>query len=232
MPLRKWGYFSSLPRAFLIIKYNISRLILHLNLYKVLHLLWKKITIPVTNGDIEPSPNIYIMENDIGTSKSDKGPAPNILPATESYTGTSPRITLATKVTLKPYQVLHLLRKVTLCNLNRMSGARGLPLQHQHENDRTKLQRRSPQKGETYIVTWLYCNFLNRDLILMWFNWCVTLLNCDLIELWLYLRSGLTRMRKNPLASRSSSLITENYKTVQISAYFSVIFPTKCLYCF
>ena len=37
-PPRKWGYFSSSPGAFSIVKYNVSRPILHSNLHQVLHL--------------------------------------------------------------------------------------------------------------------------------------------------------------------------------------------------
>ena len=37
-PPRKWGYFSTSPRAFSIVKYNVSRLILHSNLHQVLRL--------------------------------------------------------------------------------------------------------------------------------------------------------------------------------------------------
>ena len=37
-PPRKWGYFSKSPEAFSIVKYNVSRPILHSNLHQVLHL--------------------------------------------------------------------------------------------------------------------------------------------------------------------------------------------------
>ena len=37
-PPRKWGYFSSSPRAFSIEKYNVSRPILHSNLHQILRL--------------------------------------------------------------------------------------------------------------------------------------------------------------------------------------------------
>ena len=37
-PPRKWGYFSSSPRAFSIVKYNVSRPILHSNLHQILRL--------------------------------------------------------------------------------------------------------------------------------------------------------------------------------------------------
>ena len=43
-PPRKWGYFSSSPRAFSIVKHNVSRPILHSNLHQILRLL-RKVTL-------------------------------------------------------------------------------------------------------------------------------------------------------------------------------------------
>ena len=175
------------------------------------------------------------MENNIGTSKSDKEPAPNIVPATKSHTGISPSTAPATKVTLELHQVLHLPRKVTLCNLIRMSGARGLPLQHHDENDTTKPQRRGPQKGETYTVTWLYCNFLNCDLILMWLNWCLTLLNCDLIELWLYRTAAAFGLDADEEKPSSSTQLQPHNGKLQKGPNFSILpssFPYQMLVLF
>ena len=96
-PPRNRGYFSTSPRAFSIVKYNVSRPILHSNL--------QPSTAPAT--------------------KSDAWTSPRTAPATKSVTKycTCPRkvtlerhqvLHLPRKVTLELHQVLHLPRKVTL----------------------------------------------------------------------------------------------------------------------
>ena len=85
-PLRKWGYFSSSPGAFSIVKYNASSPILHSNIHQVLRLP-QKVTLDL--HQILPLPRKVTLE------------LHQILP-------------LPRKVTLELHQVLHLPRKVTL----------------------------------------------------------------------------------------------------------------------
>ena len=85
-PPRKWGYFSSSPGAFSIVKYNVSSPILHSNIHQVLRLP-QKVTLDL--HQILPLPRKVTLE------------LHQILP-------------LPRKVTLELHQVLHLPRKVTL----------------------------------------------------------------------------------------------------------------------
>ena len=73
-PPRKWGYFSSSPRAFSIVKYNVSRPILHSNLHN---------TAPATKSDTWTSPSTA------PATKSDTWTSPSTAPATKSDTRTS-----------------------------------------------------------------------------------------------------------------------------------------------
>ena len=84
-PPRKWGYFSSSPGAFSIVKYNVSSPILHSNIHQVLRLP-RKVTLDL--HQILPLPRKVTLE------------LHQILP-------------LPRKVTLELHQVLHLPRKVT-----------------------------------------------------------------------------------------------------------------------
>ena len=109
-PPRKWGYFSSSPRAFSIVKYNVSPPILHSNLHQILRLpqkdtldlhqvlhLPRKVTLELhqvlrlprkmtssTSASIAPATN-----SDTWTSAS-------TAPATKSDTWTSPSTAPAT----------------------------------------------------------------------------------------------------------------------------------------
>ena len=84
-PPRKWGYFSSSPGAFSIVKYNVSSPILHSNIHQVLRLP-QKVTLDLHRR--LPLPRKVTLE------------LHQILP-------------LPRKVTLDLHQVLHLPRKVT-----------------------------------------------------------------------------------------------------------------------
>ena len=85
-PPRKWGYFSSSPRAFSIEKYNVSRPILHSNLHQILRLPRK---VPLELHQILRLPRKVTLE-------------------------LHQVLRLPRKVTLELHQVLHLPRKVTL----------------------------------------------------------------------------------------------------------------------
>ena len=85
-PPRKWGYFSRSPEAFSIVKYNVSRPILHSNLHQVLHLP-RKVTLEL--HQILRLPRKVTLE-------------------------LHQVLHLPRKVTLELHQVLHLPRKVTL----------------------------------------------------------------------------------------------------------------------
>ena len=85
-PPRKWGYFSSSPRAFSIVKYNVSRPILHSNLHQILRLP-RKVTLErhqVLRLPLKVTLELHQI------------------------------LRLPRKVTLERHQVLHLPRKVTL----------------------------------------------------------------------------------------------------------------------
>ena len=85
-PPRKWGYFSSSPRAFSIEKYNVSRPILHSNLHQILRLPRK---VPLELHQILRLPRKVTLE-------------------------LHQVLRLPRKVTLELHQVLRLPRKVTL----------------------------------------------------------------------------------------------------------------------
>ena len=75
-PPRKWGYFARSPEAFSIVKYNVSRPILHSNLHQILRLPPK---VPLELYQILRLPR-----------KSDTWTSPSSAPATKSDTWTSP----------------------------------------------------------------------------------------------------------------------------------------------
>ena len=78
-PPRKWGYFSRSPEAFSIVKYNVSRPILHSNFTKY----------TATKSELSP--------NTAPATKSDTWTSPSTAPATKSDTWTSPSTAPATK---------------------------------------------------------------------------------------------------------------------------------------
>ena len=86
-PPRKRGYFLSLPRAFSIVKYNVSRPILHSNLHQVLHLP-RKVTLRNSHQVLHLPRKVTLELHQI--------------------------LHLPRKVTLDLHQILHLPRKVTL----------------------------------------------------------------------------------------------------------------------
>ena len=85
-PPRNRGYFSSPPRAFSIVKYNVLRPILHSNIHQVLRLP-RKVT-------LEPHQILHLPQ--------------------KVTLELHQILHLPRKVTLEPHQVLHLSRKVTL----------------------------------------------------------------------------------------------------------------------
>ena len=99
-PPRKWGYFSSSPRAFSIEKYNVSRPILHSNLHQILRLPRK---VPLELHQILPLPRKVTLE------------LHQVLRLPRKVTLELHQVLrLPRKVTLELHQVLHLPRKVTL----------------------------------------------------------------------------------------------------------------------
>ena len=98
-PPRKWGYFSSSPGAFSIVKYNVSSPILHSNIHQVLRLP-QKVTLDLHR--ILPLPRKVTLD------------LHRILPLPRKVTLELHQILpLPRKVTLDLHQVLHLPRKVT-----------------------------------------------------------------------------------------------------------------------
>ena len=98
-PPRKWGYFSSSPGAFSIVKYNVSSPILHSNIHQVLRLP-QKVTLDLHR--ILPLPRKVTLD------------LHRILPPPRKVTLELHQILpLPRKVTLDLHQVLHLPRKVT-----------------------------------------------------------------------------------------------------------------------
>ena len=85
-PPRKWGYFSSSPQAFSIVKYNVSSPILHSNLHQILRLP-RKVTLELHQVLRLPR-KVTLALHEV--------------------------LHLPRKVTLDLHQVLHLPRKVTL----------------------------------------------------------------------------------------------------------------------
>ena len=99
-PPRKWGYFSSSPRAFSIEKYNVSRPILHSNLHQILRLPRK---VPLELHQILRLPRKVTLE------------LHQVLRLPRKVTLELHQVLrLPRKVTLELHQVLHLPRKVTL----------------------------------------------------------------------------------------------------------------------
>ena len=99
-PPRKWGYFSSSPRAFSIEKYNVSRPILHSNLHQILRLPRK---VPLELHQILRLPRKVTLE------------LHQVLRLPRKVTLELHQVLrLPRKVTLELHQVLRLPRKVTL----------------------------------------------------------------------------------------------------------------------
>ena len=95
-PPRKWGYFSSSPRAFSIVKYNISRPILLSNLHQILRLP-RKVTLALHQILRLPRKVTLALHEVLHATKSDTWPSPSTAPATKSDTWTSPNTAPATK---------------------------------------------------------------------------------------------------------------------------------------
>ena len=86
----KWGYFSSSPRAFSIVKYNISRPILHSNLHQIL-CLPRKVTLALHEVMHLPRKVSLELHQVLHLPrKVTLYPAPSTAPATKSDTWTSP----------------------------------------------------------------------------------------------------------------------------------------------
>ena len=92
-PPRNRGYFSTSPRAFSIVKYNVSRPILHSNIHHATKSdAWTSpSTAPATKSDAWTSPSTA------PATKSDTWTSPSTAPATKSDTWTSPSTAPATK---------------------------------------------------------------------------------------------------------------------------------------
>ena len=98
-PPRKWGYFSSSPGAFSIVKYNVSRPILHSNIHQVLRLP-PKVTLEL-HQILRPPRKVTLELH-------------QVLHLPRKVTFELHQILrLPRKVTLQLHQVLHLPRKVT-----------------------------------------------------------------------------------------------------------------------
>ena len=86
----KWGYFSSSPRPFSIVKYNISRPILHSNLHQIL-CLPRKVTLALQEVLHLPwKVSLELHQVLHLPRKVTLYPAPSTAPATKSDTWTSP----------------------------------------------------------------------------------------------------------------------------------------------
>ena len=110
-PPRNRGYFSSSPRAFSIAKYNISRPILHSNLHQILHLP-RKVTLDL--HQVLHLPPKVTLELTLALHEVLRLPR-KVTPWFILITyQTSCTMRGATGVTIKPHQILHLPRKVTL----------------------------------------------------------------------------------------------------------------------
>ena len=163
-PPRNWGYFSSPPRAFSIVKYNVLRPILHSNFHQVLRLP-RKVTLEL--HQILRLPRKVTLEPH------------QVLHLPRKVTLELHQILrLPRKVTLEPHQVLHLSRELEPLQV--------LRLPHWLNGD-------SPLYWTTALWTteraWLYwtVTLLNSDSTELWLYWTLTLLNSDSTELWLTL---------------------------------------------
>ena len=96
-PPRKWGYFSSSPGAFSIVKYNVSSPILHSNIHQVLRLPTKSNTWPSPNTAPTTKSNTWTSPNTAPTTKSNTWTSPSTAPATKSDTCPSPSTAPTTK---------------------------------------------------------------------------------------------------------------------------------------
>ena len=195
-PPRKWGYFSSSPGAFSIVKYNVSSPILHSNIHQVLHLS-RKVTLEL--HQILRLPRKVTLE------------LHQVLRLPRKVTLELHQVLhLPRKVTLELHQILRLPRKVTLELHQVLRLPRKVTLEL-HLLDSTLLDSTLLYSTELYwtlpystvlncnfielwTVTLLNCDFtelwlywtVNCDSTELWLYWTVTLLNCDFTELWLY----------------------------------------------
>ena len=113
-PPRKWGYFSSSPRAFSIVKYNVSRPILHSNLHQVLHLP-QKVTLDLHQVLHLPRKVALELHQVLHLPRKVTLELHQVLHLPQKVTLHLHQILhLPRKVTLDLHQVLHLPRKVTL----------------------------------------------------------------------------------------------------------------------
>ena len=180
-PPRKWGYFSSSPGAFSIVKYNVSTPILHSNIHQVLHLS-RKVTLEL--HQILRLPRKVTLE------------LHQVLRLPRKVTLELHQVLhLPRKVTLELHQILRLPRKVTLELHQVLRLPRKVTLEL-HLLDSTLLDSTLLYSTELYWTlpysTVLNCNFtelwlywtVNCDSTELWLYWTVTLLNCDFTELW------------------------------------------------
>ena len=89
-PPRKWGYFSSSPRAFSIEKYNVSRPILHSNLHQILRLprkvpleLHQILRLSRRKTRILSPHHIWILIYNARSNRCHHPTSPNTAPATQ-----------------------------------------------------------------------------------------------------------------------------------------------------
>ena len=168
-PPRKWGYFSSWPWAFSIVKYNILRPILHSNLHRILRLP-RKVTLEL--HQVLHLPRKVTLELHL------------VLHLPRKVTFELHQILrLPRKVTLELHQVLHLPRKVTLELHQILRLPRKVTLElHQvlHLPRKVTLDLHQVLHLPRKVTPAVNCNFTE-----LWL-YC-TLLYCTLLmELWLY----------------------------------------------
>ena len=90
-PPRKWGYFSSSPRAFSIEKYNVSRPILHSNLHQILRLprkvpleLHQILRLPRRKTHLLNHHHVWNLIYNAGSNRCHHPTSPNTAPATQN----------------------------------------------------------------------------------------------------------------------------------------------------
>ena len=176
-PPRKWGYFSSSPRAFSIEKYNVSRPILHSNLHQILRLprkvpleLHQILRLSRRKTHILSPHRIWNVIYSARSNRCHHPTSPNTAPATKndstalssSHMETSFPMRGATGVTIQPHQILRLPQKMTRLLYrphiwNVISNARSNRCHYPTspntapatKNDTARFQRKSPKTGET-----------------------------------------------------------------------------------
>ena len=202
-------FFSSSPHTFAIVKYNISRPILHSNLHQVPHLP-RKVTLDLHQILHLPRKVTLELHQVLHLSRKVRLELHQVLRLPRKVTVQLHQVLhlprkvildlhqilhLPRKVTLELHQVLHLSRKVTL-ELHQvlLLPRKGTVQLHQvlHLPRKVTLELhqvtlelhqvpRRPRKVTLYWMTLLNCDFTE-----LWLYWTVTLLNCDFTELWLY----------------------------------------------